>query len=77
MGTMKLTEFRRAVDDEFGRMAPVLMRDTVIVELGNRTPDEAIAAGLPAREVWLAICRAEQVPRSRWYGAGRAEPKDR
>ena len=53
------------------------MRDTVIVELGNRTPDEALAAGVPTRDVWLALCRAEQVPPSRWYGAGRPDPKDR
>jgi hypothetical protein len=74
---MKLTEFRRAVDDEFGRMGPVLMRDTVIVALGNRTPDEALAAGTPAREVWLALCRAEDVPPNRWYGVGRPDPNKR
>jgi hypothetical protein len=75
MEGMKLTEFRRAVDDEFGRLGPVLLRDTVVVELGNRTADEALAAGVPAREVWLALCRAEGVPRSRWYGAGRPDPR--
>ncbi|GAA2083581.1 hypothetical protein GCM10009840_20260 [Pseudolysinimonas kribbensis] len=73
---MKLTEFRRAVDDEFGRMAPVLLRDTVVVALGNRTADEALAAGVPARDVWLALCRAEGVPPARWYGAGRPDPRD-
>jgi len=73
---MKLTEFRRAVDDEFGRMAPVLLRDTVVVALGNRTANEALASGVPAREVWLALCRAEDVPPARWYGAGRADPRD-
>lgn len=73
---MKLTEFRRAVDDEFGRMGPVLLRDSVVVELGNRTPEEALAAGVSAREVWLALCRAEQVPPARWYGAGRLDPRD-
>jgi hypothetical protein len=74
---MKLTEFARAVDDEFGAMGRVLMRDSVIVELGNRTPQEALDAGIPAREVWLALCRAEQVPRERWHGVGHLDPKDR
>jgi len=71
---VKLSEFQRAVDDEFGAMGRVLLRDTVVVELGNRTPDEALAAGVPAREVWLAMCRAQEVPRERWYGAGRPKP---
>jgi hypothetical protein len=76
MDVMKLTEFRRAIDDEFGAMARVLMHDSVIVELGNRTPEEALAAGIPAREVWFALCRSEQVPRERWHGAGRPDPRD-
>jgi hypothetical protein len=77
MDGVKLTEFRRAVDDEFGRMGPVLLRDSVVVELGNRTPEEALAAGVPARDVWIALCRAEDVPPSRWYGAGRLDPRSR
>lgn len=52
----------------------MLRRDTVLVELGNRTADDAIAAGVPAREVWLALCRAQDVPRERWHGAGRPVP---
>ncbi len=71
---MKGSEFQRAVEDEFGAMGRVLRHDTVVGELGNRTPDEALAAGVPAREVWLALCRAQEVPRERWYGAGRPKP---
>ncbi len=52
----------------------MLLRDTVIVELGNRTPEQALAAGLPARDVWLALCRVQEVPRERWHGAGRPKP---
>ena len=52
----------------------MLLRDTVIVELGNRTPEQALAAGIPAREVWLALCRVQEVPRERWHGAGRPKP---
>jgi hypothetical protein len=71
---VKLSEFIRAVDDEFGGFGRVLMRDTVVVELGNRTADKALAAGVPARDVWLALCRVQEVPRERWYGAGRPTP---
>jgi hypothetical protein len=52
----------------------VLLRDTVIVELGNRTPEKALADGIPAREVWIAMCRVQDVPVERWHGAGRPKP---
>ena len=74
---MKVSEFRRAVETEFGAgFGRVLVRDTVVVALGNRTPDAALAAGVPAGEVWLALCRAHEVPRERWHGAGMLEPRD-
>ena len=71
---MKLSEFTRAVEDEFGAFGRVLLRDTVVLELGSRTANEALAAGVPARDVWLALCRVQEVPRERWYGAGRPTP---
>ena len=71
---MKLSEFQPAVDTEFGAFGRVLVRDTVIVELGNRTPQEALAAGVATREVWLALCRVQEVPPQRWHGAGRPVP---
>jgi hypothetical protein len=52
----------------------VLLRDTVIVELGNRTPEQALAAGIPAREIWIALCRVQEVPVERWHGAGLPKP---
>jgi hypothetical protein len=71
---VKLSEFQRAVADEFGDFGRVLVKDTVIVELGNRTANEAIAGGVPARDVWLALCRVQEVPPERWHGAGRPTP---
>ncbi|HTL40090.1 MAG TPA: DUF3046 domain-containing protein [Pseudolysinimonas sp.] len=71
---MKLSEFQFAVDAEFGEFGRVLLRDTVVVALGNRTPQEALAAGVPAREVWLALCEVQDVPVSRRHGAGRPTP---
>ena len=61
-GCMKLSEFTRAVAEEFGAFGRVLLRDTVVVELGNRTPEQALAAGMPARDVWLALCRVAGGP---------------
>ncbi|MBW8871255.1 MAG: DUF3046 domain-containing protein, partial [Leifsonia sp.] len=55
---MKLSEFQRAVSDEFGSTyGQALLTDLVIGELGGRTASEALSAGLPPREVWLALCR--------------------
>lgn len=72
---MKVSEFHRAVADEFGPFGRVLVRDTVLVALGNRTAEEALEAGTPAREVWLALCAAQNVPRTRWHGAGLPDPR--
>ncbi|HWH27014.1 MAG TPA: DUF3046 domain-containing protein [Pseudolysinimonas sp.] len=71
---MKVSEFHRAVADEFGDFGRVLVRDTVIVALGNRTPDEALSAGLATRDVWIELCRVQDVPPDRWHGAGRPAP---
>mgnify|MGYP000905969415 FL=1 len=54
----------------------MLVRDSVIVALGNRTPEAALEAGIPAGEVWLALCRAQDVPRERWHGVGLRDPRD-
>ena len=67
---MRLSEFRQALKDEFGEAyGRVLTRDLVLTPLG-RTADQALAAGAPAREVWLALCVETDVPKNRWYGAG-------
>jgi hypothetical protein len=73
---VKVSEFHRAVADEFGPFGRVLVRDTVVVALGNRTPEAALDAGIPAGEVWRELCRAQEVPRERWHGAGLADPRD-
>lgn len=73
---MTRSEFLRAIADEFGEAyGRSLVRDLVLTPLGERTADEALAAGTAPREVWLALCSAMDVPRERWYGAGRPEPK--
>ncbi|HEU5222841.1 MAG TPA: DUF3046 domain-containing protein [Candidatus Lumbricidophila sp.] len=72
---MKLQEFERAVRDEFGAgYGAVVRRDLVLPDFGG-TADEALGRGIPARDVWLALCQATDVPPARWYGAGRPAPK--
>jgi hypothetical protein len=72
---VKVSEFHRAVADEFGPFGRVLVRDTVVVALGNRTAEAALEAGVPAREVWLALCAVQNVPRERWHGVGLPDPR--
>ncbi|MFE6995070.1 DUF3046 domain-containing protein [Microbacterium sp. NPDC057659] len=73
---MRRSEFLRAVDDEFGTRATTLTQDLVLGSLG-RTAVEALDAGVPPREIWLALCEEADVPASRRYGVGRLEPGKR
>jgi len=68
---MRLSEFKIAVADEFGEdYGRALIRDLVLGELGDLTAEQALAKGVPTRDIWLALCRACDVPESRWYGVG-------
>ena len=74
---MKLSEFQNAVDDEFGpAYGNVVVNDVVLSGVGDRTAREALAAGVPPREVWLALCEATDVPPSRRHGVGLREPAE-
>jgi hypothetical protein len=73
---MRRSEFQTAVAEEFGdAYGSVLVHDLVLSEVGSRTARDALAAGVPPREVWLALCRAKDVPPNRWHGAGKPDPK--
>jgi hypothetical protein len=71
---VRLSEFRIAVDDEFGEAyGRVVTRDLVLGDVGGLTADQAIKAGVPPRAIWLALCQASDVPESRRYGVGLRE----
>jgi hypothetical protein len=74
---MRRSEFLRAVDGEFGGQAPSLVSDLVLSALKGRTAEEALDAGVPPRDIWLALCTEMDVPEARRYGAGRLEPRRR
>lgn len=74
---MRRSEFLRAVDVEFGGRASSLVSDLVLTQMGDRTAAEALAAGVPPREIWLALCAEMDVPLDRRHGAGRLEPRKR
>ena len=75
MVAVRKSEFSFAVSEEFGAYGAVITRDLVLGEVGGRTADQAIAAGVPPRDVWLALCRASDVPQERWHGRGRPKPE--
>ncbi|WP_410642980.1 DUF3046 domain-containing protein [Amycolatopsis sp. lyj-346] len=63
---MRITVFRRLMAEEFGPgRAQVLARDHVLSGLGGRTVDQALTAGLPAKEIWREVCDAFDVPAER------------
>lgn len=75
---MRDSEFWRAVTDEFGQAyGEVLTSDVALTEFGGRTARQALADGADQREVWLALCRTQDVPRERWHGVGRPKPRER
>ncbi|GAA3596835.1 DUF3046 domain-containing protein [Kineosporia mesophila] len=71
---MRESEFWELVDGEFGAAGGrTLVRDHVLLELGNRTAQEAMEAGEPVREVWFALCDSLDVPRERRWGKDEKE----
>lgn len=42
--------------------AESVARDLVIAQLSGRTVEQALAAGVPPKEVWHAVCEATEVP---------------
>lgn len=60
---MKHTEFWIRMDDALGASyARSWASMFVIGELGGRTVDEALAAGVSPKEVWAAVWRVLELP---------------
>ena len=66
MDGVRLTQFRELMNDEFGPVrAAALARDHVFAELGGRTVEQALEAGIDPRKVWRAVCDVYEVPPAR------------
>ena len=72
---MRGSELQLAVQEEFCALGAVLMTDLTLSSQGGRTGAEALAAGVPARRVWQALCDAKDVPADRRHGRGLREPQ--
>jgi hypothetical protein len=63
---VRLTQFRELMVGEFGgARAAAVSRDHVFAELGGRTVEEALDAGIEPRKVWRAVCDVYEVPPAR------------
>ncbi|THJ64896.1 DUF3046 domain-containing protein [Arthrobacter echini] len=66
---MRVSDFWRLMDDEFGESySRTLARDLVVDRLGDRTAAEALDDGVDPKAVWVAVCSTQDVPRERWLG---------
>ena len=73
---MRRSEFLLACAEEFGgAYAGVLIRDHWLSTLGGTAAD-ALDRGVPARDVWAALCEDLDVPPDRRYGRGLRDPQD-
>lgn len=65
---VRRSEFAELADHVFGpALAQAHTRDLVLEEMGGRTAEQALAAGMNVRAVWTALCDAMEVPESdRW-----------
>ncbi len=71
-GGVRESEFNRLMADEFGdAYGSMVASSHVFGALDGRTANEALAAGVPARRVWLAVCDAFDIPEERRLGRDR------
>jgi hypothetical protein len=55
---MRISDLRERLMFSFGtEWAPSFSQDIAISELGSKTVDEALKAGLEAAEIWRAVCK--------------------
>lgn len=54
------------MDEEFGpARAAALAHDHVFADLGGRTVNEALDAGIDTKRVWAVVCTTFEVPEER------------
>jgi hypothetical protein len=72
---VRLSQFHELMGDEFGPHAEAIIRDFALFELGDKTAKTLLAEGVDPRQIWLAICSGQQVPKERWNGLDKKAKK--
>lgn len=63
---MRHTEFWSRLDDALGSAYSRSWADMFVIgDLGGRTANEALNAGVPPKEVWAAVWRALELPQNK------------
>jgi len=63
---MRVTVFRRLMAEEFGMARAEMMASMhVFADLGGRTVDQALEAGIEPKTIWRVVCEALDVPAER------------
>jgi len=63
LAAVRLTEFWRRMDEQFGSIyTQSVAKDYVLAGLGGRTIMQALADGEDAKVIWRAVCAAFNVP---------------
>ena len=70
---MKRSEFLRAAEDNFGARAGWVLADLILPGIGTSAQD-ALDAGVPARQIWEALCDETDLPATARYGQGVKPP---
>lgn len=65
---MRVSEFRRLMDEEFGPARAGLVADSLDLPGLDTTATAALAAGVDPRRVWQAVCDLHDVPPARRLG---------
>lgn len=64
-----MTEFRALMAAQFGPLrAPSVAKDHVFAELGGRTADQALDAGINPKRIWAQVCAEFEVPAALHHG---------
>jgi len=76
---VKHSEFRQALDETFGSAyGRTLAAELVLLALGSRTADQALADGVAPQLVWDAVCEEMDLDeRVRWRHRGTMDRKQR
>lgn len=65
---MRLSEFERLVEDEFGAAKGEWITHSHVLGTFGVTAEVAVAGGEDLREVWLQLCEDFSVPQERRLG---------
>ena len=64
---MRISDLRERLVLSFGESwAPSFSQDIAISELGSKSVNEALAAGVDADVIWLAVCRQCPTETAKW-----------